>query len=174
MILGDALGFWAEFVSHFRLTWRLLWDVRVRRWQRSLFIVPLIYLLVPIRYDVMMDLAPVIGLLDDWMLFWLFTYLFVAICPRAVVHEYRAALALSDLRPAVRACSRTALATLETLSTIEQSEMYRHPQEVSALALSLAIALAVLMLGGALLGLLVFLLLGVSYLGGLVTQKQRL
>jgi len=168
------MGFLAEIVTHLRLTWRLLWDERVRWWQRMLFTVPIAYLLIPVRYDVMPDLAPVIGLLDDWMLLGLVTYLFVAICPRTVVREYRAALALSDPRPVVREWARADLTALKNLPATKQLEMYRHPREAPALALSLFIMLAVLTAGGALFGVLLFLLLSVSYLVGNVTQRHAL
>ena len=155
---------WAEIVAHFRLVWRLFWDERIRGWQRIVFVVPLLYLLVPMRYDISLDVLPAIGLLDDWLLFWLFTFIFVLLCPRKVVREWRAVLALSDLVPQRRERARNDPQLREMLSEGQWFERYRHPGEVLALSLGLTFVIGAAVLGGMAVGVLFLLLVGLSYL----------
>jgi Zn-dependent protease with chaperone function len=157
------MGFLYEVVNHLRLTWRLFWDDEVRWWHRAVFFVPLVYLLIPFRYDVLVDLAPVVGLLDDWFLALLCSYAFTFLCPRRVVRRHRGAIALSDPDPGVRERARANRAMLETLSATERLEMYRHPRESLALALSVAILVGLSALGGFVLAALLIVLLGASY-----------
>jgi Zn-dependent protease with chaperone function len=157
------MGFLVDVINHFRLTWRLFWDERVRWWQRAVFIIPLVYLLIPFRYDVFFDLMPLIGLLDDWLLFLLCTYIFVALCPRLAVREHRMSILLSDPDPKVRERARGDMEAFEASSGMSQLEMYRHPQESLSLALSLAILVGLSALGGILAGLLLISFLGLSY-----------
>ena len=157
------MGFLYELVTHFRLVWRLFWDDDVRWWHRAVFVVPAVYFVIPFRYDLFFDLAPIVGLLDDWLLALLCSYGFAFLCPRRIVKRHRGAIALSDPDPGVRERARSNRAMLETLSAVERLEMYRHPREAVALALSVAILIGLSALGGALLGLLLIVLLGVSY-----------
>jgi Zn-dependent protease with chaperone function/uncharacterized membrane protein YkvA (DUF1232 family) len=157
------MGFLYELVNHLRLTWRLFWDDEVRWWHRAVFFVPLVYLLIPFRYDIFVDLAPIIGLLDDWFLALLCSYVFTFLCPRRVVRRHRGAIALSDPDPDVRGRARGDRAMLETLSATERLEMYRHPRESLALALSVAILVGLSALGGLVLGVLLIVFLGASY-----------
>ena len=160
---GVGMGFVYEVVSHFRLTWRLFWDDGVRIWHRFVFIVPLVYLVIPIRYDLFFDLAPLIGLLDDWLLALLCTYLFVFVCPRRIVRRHRLAIALSDPDPAIRERARSDEGTLEMLSAVERLEAYRHPRESLALALSVVLLIGLSALGGLLVAVVLLLYLGFSY-----------
>jgi Zn-dependent protease with chaperone function len=157
------MGFVYEVVSHFRLTWRLFWDDDVRVWHRSVFIIPLVYLVIPTRYDLFFDLAPLIGLLDDWLLALLCTYLFVFVCPRRVVRRHRLAISLSDPDPVMRERARSDERTIETLSAIERLETYRHPRESLALALSVVLLIGLSALGGLLVAVLLLLYLGFAY-----------
>jgi Zn-dependent protease with chaperone function len=157
------MGFIYEVVSHLRLTWRLFWDDGVRVWHRSVFLVPLVYLVIPLRYDLFFDLAPLIGLLDDWLLALLCTYLFVFVCPRRVVRRNRLAIALSDPDPGVRERARSDAGTLDMLSAVERLETYRHPQESLALAWSVVLLIGLSALGGLLVAVLLVLYLGFAY-----------
>ena len=155
----------AETIGHFRMTWRLFWDQRVRGGRRLIFVVPGLYLLLPFRYDLLADLLPLIGLLDDWVLFVAFTYVFVAICPRKVVSTQRAAISLSHPDRGTRERALDDRAMLEALSDVEQYEMYRHPGESMALGIVLAIVFGLSALGGLWSSGLLFLLVALSYAG---------
>jgi Zn-dependent protease with chaperone function/uncharacterized membrane protein YkvA (DUF1232 family) len=157
------MGFLYELVNHLRLVWRLFWDDQIRWWHRAVFFVPAVYLAIPFRYDLFVDLAPVVGLLDDWLLALLCSYLFTFLCPRRIVRRHRGAIALSDPDPGVRERARSDRVLLEKLSMADRLEMYRHPGESLALALSVAVLVGISALGGVLLGVLLIVLLGVSY-----------
>jgi len=168
------MGFVIEIVNHLRLTWRLFWDERVHWWQRSVFAIPLLYLFIPFRYDLLADLLPLIGLVDDWLLALLCTFVFVAICPRTAVRAIRRAILLSDPDPSVRDRARADVKTLETLSAAERLEMRRHPQEPMALALGLAILVGISVLGGVLVGVPLILFVGFSSLAARMTRARLL
>jgi Zn-dependent protease with chaperone function len=157
------MSFVYEVVNHLRLAWRLFWDEDVRWWHRILFFVPLIYLAIPFRYDVLVDLAPVVGLLDDWLFALLSSYVFVFLCPRRVVRTHRAAIALSHPDPEVREGARRDTVLLKALSPIHRLEMYRHPREPLACALGAVLLVGLSALGGLLIGVILVLALGVSY-----------
>jgi uncharacterized membrane protein YkvA (DUF1232 family) len=160
------MTFVSEIVNHFRLTWRLFWDQEAGGGRRLVFLVPLIYLLLPFRYDLLADLIPLIGLLDDWLLFVVCTYAFVALCPRRVVRRLRATILLSDIDPDVRERALADRTVFGGLSAIEQFEMYRHPREPMALALVLAIVFGASALGGLLGTALLLVFVVVSYGAG--------
>lgn len=67
------------FTKHAKLILRLLADSRVNPLLKILPIGSLIYLLIP-------DMAP--GPIDDAVVVWLGTSLFVELCPQAVVQEH--------------------------------------------------------------------------------------
>jgi uncharacterized membrane protein YkvA (DUF1232 family) len=74
-----------------RLILRLLGDRRVSAWLKIIPVVGLLYLVSPM--DLIPDIAlPVIGELDDAAVLWLTNYLFVELCPPAIVQEHIAAL----------------------------------------------------------------------------------
>ena len=74
-----------------KLILRLMADRRVNILLKILPVGGLIYLLSPI--DLIPDIAlPVIGYLDDALVIWLCTTLFVALCPDEVVKEHMNAL----------------------------------------------------------------------------------
>jgi Zn-dependent protease with chaperone function len=168
------MGFLYELVNHLRLVWRLFWDDDVRWWHRVVFVVPVAYLVIPFRYDLVVDLAPIVGLLDDWLLAVLCTYVFTFLCPRRIVRRHRGAIALSDPDPNERERARSNRAMLETLSAAERLEMYRHPREPLALALSIFLLIGLSALGGLLMGGLLIVLLGVSYAVARLAHGQSL
>lgn len=80
-----------DFVLRVRLIWRLIRDRRVSFWLKIIPIAGLVYLVSPI--DVIPDIAlPVIGELDDAAILWITNYLFVELCPPAIVSEHVKAL----------------------------------------------------------------------------------
>ena len=76
-------GFFEGLGVQVKLIWRLMGDRRVNPFIKLLPIGSLVYLVFP-------DIA--IGPIDDAMVLWLGTYLFVELCPDAVVEEHRRAI----------------------------------------------------------------------------------
>jgi hypothetical protein len=76
-------GFFQDLTLRIKLILRLLADGRVNPLLKVLPIGSLVYLVVP-------DIAP--GPIDDAAVIWLATYLFVELCPPAVVQEHLDAL----------------------------------------------------------------------------------
>jgi hypothetical protein len=74
--------FW-ELTARIKLILKLVADRRVNPLLKALPLASLAYLLVP-------DLAP--GPIDDAMILWLGTYLFVELCPPEVVEEHLKAI----------------------------------------------------------------------------------
>ncbi len=72
-----------DLTHQVRLIARLMADSRVPFYLKALPVGSLLYLLFP-------DLAP--GPIDDALIIWLGTYLFVELCPPEVVQEHRDAL----------------------------------------------------------------------------------
>lgn len=76
-------GLFNGFISNIKLILRLLADSRISPWLKILPIGSLVYLVVP-------DLAP--GPIDDAAIVWLGSYLFIELCPPAIVQEHLNAL----------------------------------------------------------------------------------
>lgn len=80
-----------DFLDNLQLAWRLLRDGRVSPWLRyGLPALVVAYLLLPI--DLVPDLIPGLGQLDDLALFWLALQYFLGACPPEVVAEHRDSL----------------------------------------------------------------------------------
>jgi uncharacterized membrane protein YkvA (DUF1232 family) len=82
-----SAGFWAELIKSFRLAWRLLRDGRVPFWTKLIPIVVAGYIILPI--DLLPDVIPGLGQLDDLTLLILGTQIFIAICPAWIVQWHR-------------------------------------------------------------------------------------
>ena len=83
----EALGILSKLWARIRLAWRLLRDRRVPLWTKILIPgVALAYVLFP--FDVLPDLTPFIGQLDDLALAALAIQAFVSACPRNLVEEH--------------------------------------------------------------------------------------
>jgi hypothetical protein len=80
---GKKPGVIEGFTTYVKLVARLLTDRRVNLLLKLLPLGSLLYMLMP-------DLAP--GPIDDALLIWLGTTLFVELCPEDVVKEHRKAL----------------------------------------------------------------------------------
>jgi uncharacterized membrane protein YkvA (DUF1232 family) len=87
-----------DFVLRVRLIWRLIRDRRVSFWLKIIPVAGLVYLVSPI--DLIPDIAlPVIGELDDAAVLWITNYLFVELCPPAIVSEHVKALSQGGYKP---------------------------------------------------------------------------
>lgn len=75
-----------------RLYWRLLGDRRVPLWPKAVLVGALAYVASPV--DLISDLVPLIGQLDDLALLALVGRMFLAWCPADVVAEHARALRL--------------------------------------------------------------------------------
>lgn len=76
-------GILNEISGHLKLILRLMADGRVNPLLKLLPLGSLVYLLIP-------DLF--LGPIDDAVLIWLGTYLFIELCPPEIVQEHQAAL----------------------------------------------------------------------------------
>lgn len=83
IVLPQNRGFFQDLTLRIKLILRLLGDGRVNPLLKLMPIGSLIYLVMP-------DIAP--GPIDDAAVIWLATYLFVELCPPAVVNEHLEAL----------------------------------------------------------------------------------
>lgn len=84
-------------LNQIKLIFRLLGDKRVNLFAKLIPVGAFAYLLFPLDGDLVL---PVIGLVDDAMLLWLGTYVFVEVCPPEVVEEHKKALAGAPAVPA--------------------------------------------------------------------------
>jgi hypothetical protein len=82
-IVPSKKGLWDSFANYFQLIARLMVDKRVSPFLKILPIGTLVYLIAP-------DFVPFV--VDDALVIWLGTYLFIELCPPEVVEEYRAML----------------------------------------------------------------------------------
>jgi hypothetical protein len=83
IMLPQNGGFFQDLTLRLKLILRLLGDGRVNPLLKILPIGSLVYLVIP-------DIAP--GPIDDAAVIWLATYLFVELCPPAVVQEHLEAI----------------------------------------------------------------------------------
>ena len=73
-----------------RLYWRLLRDRRVSVWPKALLVGALGYVVLP--FDLIPDVIPFVGEVDDVVIFLAAARWFLAWCPPAVVREHAAAI----------------------------------------------------------------------------------
>ena len=95
-IRGDS-DFFSNFMHYIKLILRLMGDRRVNPLLKILPIASLIYLVIP--NPIPPDLLPTP--IDDALLIWLGSYLFIELCPTDVVQEHMQALNMvvtGDLR----------------------------------------------------------------------------
>jgi uncharacterized membrane protein YkvA (DUF1232 family) len=78
------------FILQVRLTWRLLRDPRVPLWAKAIPMLPLVYVVSPI--DVIPDIIPILGQLDDLTLIIAGMRAFEALVPEDIVLEHKRAL----------------------------------------------------------------------------------
>lgn len=82
-----TLGVLSELVQHVRLAWRLLWDRRVPLWTKLVPLASLAYIIWPL--DLLADVVPGLGQLDDLTIVLLGIKAFVSLAPDALVRQYR-------------------------------------------------------------------------------------
>jgi uncharacterized membrane protein YkvA (DUF1232 family) len=91
-IIGNQnSGFFQDLVLRIRLILRLIGDQRVSFLLKLLPIAAAIYVISPVDL-IPGAVLPVIGALDDAVVIWLGTTLFVALCPEEIVQEHTNAL----------------------------------------------------------------------------------
>ncbi len=81
-------GFWMNLFNSFRIAWKLMWDSRVPMGAKVVPILTVLYVLSPI--DLVPDMVPVLGQLDDLAIILLGIRLFIAVSPKDVVERIRA------------------------------------------------------------------------------------
>jgi uncharacterized membrane protein YkvA (DUF1232 family) len=84
--VGEAAGILAEIIKNIKLIWRLLNDGRVPPWLKMVVPATLLYLLFPI--DIIPDIVPGLGQLDDIAIILLGLKLFVEMCPEEIVRQH--------------------------------------------------------------------------------------
>lgn len=87
-VIRDEGGFFTDVGLRIKLIFRLMRDPRVNIFLKLLPIASLIYLIIPA--PIPPDLIPLP--IDDALIIWVATYLFVELCPPDVVQEHMRAL----------------------------------------------------------------------------------
>lgn len=91
IIRNQNSGFFSNLILQGKLMWRLLGDRRVNFLLKLLPIAAAVYVISPV--DLLPGaVIPFIGALDDAMVIWLGTTLFMSLCPDHVVREHTRAL----------------------------------------------------------------------------------
>jgi uncharacterized membrane protein YkvA (DUF1232 family) len=90
VIYDQNLNFFRNLVLQARLVWLLMRDPRVPLWLKTLPIGSLAYLVMP--FDIVSDIFPVLGQLDDLVIAFAGLATFVSLCPPDVVEEHMASL----------------------------------------------------------------------------------
>ncbi len=91
-------GLWKNIWNEARLVWRLFKDPRVPTWMKlGLPAVFIAYFLFPL--DLIPDILPVVGEIDDLMVLLLLMRLFIALTPEEAVREARAQLFGKNVSP---------------------------------------------------------------------------
>lgn len=83
----ELLGWLKEFLAHLELAWQLLWDGRVPFTTKLVPLFSLLYLLSPV--DLISDLIPGLGQVDDLVLILIGLRMFISLSPPDIVSEYR-------------------------------------------------------------------------------------
>ncbi|MCX6743574.1 MAG: hypothetical protein NT116_05035, partial [Candidatus Parcubacteria bacterium] len=144
----DKESFLGSLAYQIRLFFRLLFDKRVSGFIKFIFVaIPVIYFLVPMPDD----LAPAIGLLDDFIFLFIFVLIFMALCPPDIKREYKEKMLNKSLATEIK--------------------IKQHPQENRELVKGFLIISLVVCLGGYLAGIVGLALYLGAYLG---TRYQRL
>ncbi len=89
-LYDSNLNFFRKLILQARLVWLLMRDPRVPLWLKALPLGSMAYLLMP--FDVVTDLAPILGQLDDLAVIFIGLSTFVSLCPQSVVDEHMRAL----------------------------------------------------------------------------------
>ena len=85
-----ALDFLIHLPNLVRLYWRLLRDPRVSIWPKALLVGAAVYVVSP--FDLIPDALPLLGEVDDVVIFVAAAHWFIRWCPPDVVREHVAAI----------------------------------------------------------------------------------
>ena len=85
-----TLDFLLHLPNVLRLYWRLFRDPRVAPWPKALLVGALAYMILP--FDVIPDVLPVIGEVDDLLILIVVARWFIQWCPPEVVREHAQAI----------------------------------------------------------------------------------
>jgi uncharacterized membrane protein YkvA (DUF1232 family) len=91
IIQSQNSGFFQDLITRIKLILRLMGDKRVNFFLKLLPVAAAIYVISPVDL-IPGAVFPVIGALDDAVVFWLGTTLFVALCPDDIVQEHTNAI----------------------------------------------------------------------------------
>ena len=81
-------GFWMNLFNSFRIAWKLMWNGQVPFSAKIVPIITIIYVLSPI--DILPDVVPGLGQLDDVAILLLGVQAFIALSPQDIVKRIRA------------------------------------------------------------------------------------
>ena len=87
---GTALQVLIHLPRLLRLYWRLLRDPRVSLWPKAMLLSALVYVILP--FDLLPDVIPFVGQIDDAVVVLMAARWFVQWCPAPVVREHVEAL----------------------------------------------------------------------------------
>lgn len=90
--MSQSSNRWGDFLQHGVLAWRLFRDKRVSPTLKLIPIASLLYIISPV--DLLPDVIPILGQVDDLGIFLLALQLFINLSPQDVVERYRYQLGL--------------------------------------------------------------------------------
>lgn len=141
--------------NHFWLTWRLMMDRRVHIISKAMVVLlPLLYVLYP--KDVFHDFYPVVGLLDDMIIFGLSTLIFVSIADHSVVQEHKARIKGEMIKEAI------------------PLERYRHRTERRDLSLGFGLGILLILVSGSLAGIAILFCFLASLAFTIIHMSQKM
>jgi uncharacterized membrane protein YkvA (DUF1232 family) len=92
---GEMLRLVVQLPALCRLHWRLFRDARVSMWPKAVLVLALVYVVVPT--DLVPDVLPIVGEVDDLVVVLAAARLFIGLCPAAVVQEHATAVGIRRL-----------------------------------------------------------------------------
>lgn len=152
---GESQLLILKIFNHVRLVWRLHKDQRISMMLKTMFLwVPLIYFAIPI--NLLPDVIPVIGLLDDFFLVAFTSLVFVHLVPYSIRQEHYEDI--MQLSPQAK----------------DSIERFRYVQESRDLASGFVICLVALVLAGSGVGIVILGFFVFSYVMTMMYQSRLL
>lgn len=87
-VIREDSGFFNDIGNRIKLIFKLIMDPRVNIFIKLIPVASLVYLIIPA--PIPPDIIPLP--IDDALIIWLATYLFVELCPEDIVNEHKQAL----------------------------------------------------------------------------------
>lgn len=87
-VIREDGGFFNDIGNRIKLIFRLIMDPRVNIFLKLIPVASLVYLIIPA--PIPPDIIPLP--IDDALIIWIATYLFVELCPQDIVNEHKQAL----------------------------------------------------------------------------------